>query len=997
MLLVATAWPCVAAAAVPQITYTIPAAVRPGHTVDLTLVGDNVSGATQLWTSFPSTSTLASGDSKGAAPKSVTYRVEVPRSTPPCIGAVRLATMDGASRLRLLMIDDLASTVDVPENHTLATAQAVTLPIAVDGTCQAEKSDYFKFTATAGQRIAIEVVARRLGSSLDPVVRLLDAAGKELAYADDEPAIGPDSRLVYRIEKAGQYIVDLRDIRFEGGDGHRYRLRLGDFPLATTPYPVAAPKGSYTSIGLTGRALEGLNSFTTLMPVDMPADRLNLRVAYPNGHGSSWVTLLGVATADQLEHEPNDAPQNSTACRLPGGLEGRLETAGDRDFFHFEARKGDRLVFSGQTRSLGSPADLYLRLYKADGASVAEVDDSGADEGRLDYKVPADGIYRLKIEDVNGSGGPQHVYRIDVQPFAAGFTLGLDNERFNAPEAGVFVAKVTCARVDYKGPIELAIEGIEGCTLKNSTIAAGKAETTLNVTLPTSLKAGQMAAVAIVGRAKIGERSVQAKASTMRVIRQAQHGLSNPPAELEGSVAIGVTSKFPKFFELAVASPASVLPHPGRPTYVKVQAKRLADFKDRIEFAVKGLPAGVKVKAPALEKGASEARVELTTDQPLPQTLQSFQIVGSAVFKDQPQQFVLESLELRPPPPIQLALEVAGPLTVGGKQKVMLAFEGMTITTANHANFQAGVVRGSEGPQPPQYPGFEPDNGAAKFSRAAAGRIDAMLPELSSGDYSMELWFISAATGEAPTADPVAAYIFSRAVAGGRAATGEHLGIGGSLPATPRDKLFIYNGQSIVPGRTPVTPDAWHHVVYVRSGDQVRVYLDGVTNMPEVAGQLTRGIEAGQVVFASRSDNYAPLEGRLDEIALYNGELGAERIAAHYQAGKTGSGYAALVLADKPVAYWRLSETAGDIAHDTAGAATQRTLELTWKNLPPGVTAPTTAQLPGDQSKIELELASSSTLAPGKIENVTVTAKLKVDDRAVNVESAPTALAITKP
>ncbi len=66
-------------------------------------------------------------------------------------------------------------------NASLATAQQLELPVAVEGAAKAESRQYYKFHVEAGQRLSVEVLARRFGSPLDPFVRLLDDRGQELA------------------------------------------------------------------------------------------------------------------------------------------------------------------------------------------------------------------------------------------------------------------------------------------------------------------------------------------------------------------------------------------------------------------------------------------------------------------------------------------------------------------------------------------------------------------------------------------------------------------------------------------------------------------------------------------------------------------------------------------------------------------------------------------------------------------------------------------------
>jgi hypothetical protein len=74
-----------------------------------------------------------------------------------------------------------------PHNST-ATAQAVTLPVTVNGRIFDAKSskadeDYYRFAARQGQQIVFEVGAQRFGSPLDSVVEVLDKQGRPVPRA----------------------------------------------------------------------------------------------------------------------------------------------------------------------------------------------------------------------------------------------------------------------------------------------------------------------------------------------------------------------------------------------------------------------------------------------------------------------------------------------------------------------------------------------------------------------------------------------------------------------------------------------------------------------------------------------------------------------------------------------------------------------------------------------------------------------------------------------
>ncbi|OYV83243.1 MAG: hypothetical protein B7Z73_16280, partial [Planctomycetia bacterium 21-64-5] len=260
----------------PAVNYPAPAAVVPGASTDLTLFGANLAAPTALWTNLPSAKIeLAPGiEGNGTKADQVVYRCTLAAEAPVGVYAFRLATGKGVSNTRLLMVDDLASVADNGNNKSLATAQPLTFPTAVDGAAEAESYDFYKLTVPSGQRISVEVVARRLGSALDPVVRLLDAAGRELAYSDDEPGIGADCRFVYQAPTAGDYYLELRDIRYQGSPNHRYRLRIGNFPLVNTPFPLAGQKGTSPKLTAAGPSSDEVSPLSIAVPFDVASGRL---------------------------------------------------------------------------------------------------------------------------------------------------------------------------------------------------------------------------------------------------------------------------------------------------------------------------------------------------------------------------------------------------------------------------------------------------------------------------------------------------------------------------------------------------------------------------------------------------------------------------------------------------------------------------------------------------------------------------------------------------
>ncbi len=102
----------------------------------------------------------------------------------------------------------------------------------------------------------VEVFARRLGSDLDPVLRVTGPDGHEFAYGDDMPGAEGDTQLQFTAAVDGEYRIEVRDVRYSGGARHFFHLRLGTLPMVTAVSPRVAQSGHNVSlIGAAGEVL----------------------------------------------------------------------------------------------------------------------------------------------------------------------------------------------------------------------------------------------------------------------------------------------------------------------------------------------------------------------------------------------------------------------------------------------------------------------------------------------------------------------------------------------------------------------------------------------------------------------------------------------------------------------------------------------------------------------------------------------------------------------
>jgi hypothetical protein len=163
-----------------------------------------------------------------------------------------------------------------------AHAQQVTLPIIVNG--RIEKPDathVFRFDGKAGQQIVAEVMARRLNSPLDSVLRLTDATGNQIAFNDDNTDKGfgltthhADSYLTATLPKDSVYLLYLTDTQHKGGPDYGYRLRISaprpDFALRVVPSSLSARPGDSVSATVYALRKDGFSEPVSIQLKDAP-------------------------------------------------------------------------------------------------------------------------------------------------------------------------------------------------------------------------------------------------------------------------------------------------------------------------------------------------------------------------------------------------------------------------------------------------------------------------------------------------------------------------------------------------------------------------------------------------------------------------------------------------------------------------------------------------------------------------------------------------------
>lgn len=477
------------ALAQPTLDHTSPTAISPKGG-EIIIHGTGLKAPLSLWSTPAVDATFSAINSDSAA-----CQIKFPQPIQDQFLALRLATSSGISNPILIAIDDFRTLPASGKNKSIKDAQPIQLPAAIEGSVEELTSHFYRFPAHKGRTLSVDVVANRIDSKLDPLVRLLDASGKELLLCDDDPAIAPDSRFFYSISSDGDYILEIRDAAYDGSKEHRYRLRIKETDTTETPPP-------------------------------------------PTRH---YPTTLPAIT----EQEPNDVPTSATQSKFPAQLQGTFSKPHDRDIYQFPAKKGDHILIRSKTRSIGSPCDLFLRLAKSTSAKLADSRTDIPDEASIDATIPEDGDYVLIVEELIGQSGPAMFYELDVTHFA-GFALTTDIEKLDIPVGGQAELKITAARRDYKGPITFALDSApDFIHLVNDTIKEDKNETQLKIRIDQGAPVGRAFSFRIIGHAKIKDADYTQPLNTYPALKKLFPLMHYPPPQLDGEIGLGIKPPSP--------------------------------------------------------------------------------------------------------------------------------------------------------------------------------------------------------------------------------------------------------------------------------------------------------------------------------------------------------------------------------------------------------------------------------------------------------------------
>jgi len=436
---------------------------------------------------------------------------------------------------------------DNSENDKFDTAQSLeSLPILVNGQIDQGDRDIYRFAAKAGQTFVCEVqgqsilpyIADAVPGWLQASLALYDSAGTELVFVDDW-RFRPDPVIIYKVEKDGEYMLEIKDVLFRGREDLVYRLSIGALPFITHIYPLGGQRDTDAQV-----QLYGVNLPTANTNFAIPGDSPSVREVKVTGGGLT-ANALPFAVGDYpdaQEAEPNNAVDQAQKIETPVTINGRIQQNGDADYFVFAAKANTVVAVDARARRLESPLDSIVTLFNSTGGQLAENDDT-IDESQglitqhadsyLRYTIRADGDYIVRIGDIRGNvGGEEYAYRLTVAPPKQDFDLRVFPANLAVPQGASALAKVKAYRWDgFNGEINVSAAGLPpGFVTSDIAIGPGLKEGRFTITAPADAQSG-IVSPTFQGKAKVGEAEIVRPAVPAEDLMQAFYYRHDVPTD----------------------------------------------------------------------------------------------------------------------------------------------------------------------------------------------------------------------------------------------------------------------------------------------------------------------------------------------------------------------------------------------------------------------------------------------------------------------------------
>ena len=476
--------------------YLYPAGGQVGTTVEIQAGGLNINRATKVLFSHPGIKGEVEAIKESASERRkrrrlndqsspqladrVRIRITIDKGVPCGIYDLRLQGPKGVSNMLPFEVASYPNYLETHSRDHRKVNEVSSLPTVLCGYVTPGGVDKFRFKGRKGETIVANVKARQLVPYIadavpgwfQPVMKIVDSKGKEIAFSDDYHHY-VDPVITVTLPKDDKYTLMIHDAIFRGREDFNYRIHLGVIPFVTGRYPAYGVAGKKTK-----QSIEGVNLGAEKTAVKVKKEGYN-QVTFTNDIGTSnAVPFYTVPKGIRLLHSPKEG----TELTLYNAVADSLTKDAKVKRYKIYVERREPLVVELVGRRNGSRIDALMRLKNEYGEVLAKVDDTEDPmqgmmtfhaDPVLKYTPRRSGDYILEVEDLHRGYGKDYHYLVRRHRQLPSFNAFVSPANITIPSGGTSMFRVDITG-RYKRPAHLEIKGLPKGYTTSSTKLRGR-------------------------------------------------------------------------------------------------------------------------------------------------------------------------------------------------------------------------------------------------------------------------------------------------------------------------------------------------------------------------------------------------------------------------------------------------------------------------------------------------------------------------------------------
>ncbi len=486
--------------------YLYPSGGQVGTTVEIEAGGLNINKATKVLFSHEGISAEIEPIKESAAKKRKRRRLN-DQSSPQLADRVKLRItiaadvpcgmydlrLQGVSGVSNMLPFEVASYPNFVENNRASQRnpnRVTSLPAVLCGYVTPGGVDYFNFEGEKGQTIVATVKARQMVPYIadavpgwfQPVLKIVDSEGREVAYSDDYHH-NVDPVIITTLPKNDNYTVIIHDAIYRGREDFNYRIHLGVIPFVTGRYP------AYGTVGKSVKQqLEGVNLGATTAKIKVKKAGYN-SLTFTNSIGTSDAVSF-YALPKGVKHI--QTPKEGAVLNVESAISDSLTSAAKVKRYTINAQMREPIIVELIGRRNGSRIDAVMRLKDCYGKVVAKKDDTEDPlqgmmtfhaDPVLKYTPKRSEVLILEVEDLYQGYGKDYHYLLWRHRQMPTFNAFVAPANITVPAGGTATFRVDITG-KVKRPANLIVEGLPAGFSTSSLNIRGSKRWNVSITAP---------------------------------------------------------------------------------------------------------------------------------------------------------------------------------------------------------------------------------------------------------------------------------------------------------------------------------------------------------------------------------------------------------------------------------------------------------------------------------------------------------------------------------